>query len=251
MAGDWIKVESVTPEKPEVDMMAEALKLPPDQIVGILIRIWIWADQQTITGNAPSVTKKTLNRHARVPGFATAMENAGWLVQTGHGITFPRFERHNGKTAKRRALTTKRVQTHRNESGNAPSVTGALPEKRREEPTPPAPPSGGGGGGLFDRMKIPKSCRDRRADLVLAAYWSAASDPKVRFPGRCVPHRLDDKAELTPEALCGLVKNRIVHKIDGDFIDHEDIGHNHNGLCCMSTREVLVPAAHFEEAEYS
>ncbi|KAA5547012.1 hypothetical protein FYK55_00920 [Roseiconus nitratireducens] len=128
MAGDWIKVETTTCDKPEVFIIADELGIDPDAVVGKLIRVWIWADQQTFNGNAGSVTRSLLDRLAGVSGFADAMIKCGWLTFNGDGLTFPNFERHNGKTAKTRALTRKRVQNHR----NAQSVTDALPEKRRD-----------------------------------------------------------------------------------------------------------------------
>ena len=125
----WIKVENCTPDKPEIFHIADQLEIDPDAVLGKLIRLWIWADSQTYDGNASSVTRSLLDRVAGVTGFALAMENAGWLTPTDGGFVFPNFERHNGQTAKTRALTSKRVQKHR----NASSVTSALPEKRREE----------------------------------------------------------------------------------------------------------------------
>lgn len=146
MAGDWIKVEVVTPDKPEVHQMADILQIDPDAVVGKLLRIWIWADQQTYDGNAHSVTKSLLDRITCVTGFADAMQQVGWLTFWNNGYTFPRFSRHNGKTAKRRAQAAKRVESHR--KCNAESVTDPLQEryqrreeKRREEiiPHPPTP----------------------------------------------------------------------------------------------------------------
>ena len=140
MAGDWIKIETVTPDKPEVFTMADTLGIDPDAVVGKLIRVWIWADQQTRDGNAPSVTLSLLNRISGVSGFADAMIAVGWLRKTDAGIEFHNFERHNGETAKTRAMTAKRVQKHRADKTeelkrkrNGESVTEALPEKRREE----------------------------------------------------------------------------------------------------------------------
>ena len=140
MAGDWIKIETVTPDKPEVFTMADTLGIDPDAVVGKLIRVWIWADQQTRDGNAPSVTLSLLNRISGVSGFADAMIAVGWLRKTDAGIEFHNFDRHNGETAKTRAMTAKRVQKHRADKTeelkrkrNVESVTEALPEKRREE----------------------------------------------------------------------------------------------------------------------
>jgi uncharacterized phage protein (TIGR02220 family) len=129
MAGDWIKVEAVTPDKPEVDEMAEILGVSSAEVLGRLVRVWIWADQQSIDGNAVRVTSVTLSKRSGMDNFAEAMRKVGWLGGTDMALTFPNFDRHNGETAKKRALTAKRVKRFRNES----NVTSALPEKRREE----------------------------------------------------------------------------------------------------------------------
>lgn len=136
MAGDWIKVENTTPSKPEIDAIAEQLKVPVNEVIGGLVRLWIWADQQTIDGNAVSVTKTAIDRHSGVTGLADAMllDHIHWLeINASGGFSFPNFNRHNGQTAKQRALTAKRVQAKRKRSCNDASVTQALPEKRREE----------------------------------------------------------------------------------------------------------------------
>jgi hypothetical protein len=138
MAGDWIKIEAVTPDKPEIDLLAELLDTTVNEVLGGLVRLWIWADQQTIDGNARSVTKSAIDRHSGVTGLADSMLDPSiqWLVTCeGGGFQFPNFDRHNGQTAKQRALTAKRVAQHKKRSGNDPSVTRALPreEKRREE----------------------------------------------------------------------------------------------------------------------
>jgi hypothetical protein len=73
---------------------------------------------------------------------------SGWMADDGHSLTLPNFDRHNGKTAKTRAMTAKRVASHKAKS-NAGSVTSsvsdALPreEKRREEINTPLSPNGG------------------------------------------------------------------------------------------------------------
>ncbi len=142
MAGDWIKIECATPNKPEVFEIAELIGVDPDEALGKLIRVWVWADQQTIDGNAASVTKALLNRVTGCPKFTDAMIQVGWLEEFGGRVTFTNFGRHNGKTAKTRALGRKRTDNHRSGNGsvtpdvkicNAASVTDALPEKRREE----------------------------------------------------------------------------------------------------------------------
>ena len=149
MAGEWIKFEASTPEKQEVFAITAAMQWDdPDLTVGKLLKVWRWFDQQTIAGNAPSVTFALLDRISGVSGFAKAMCDAGWLVQTADGFMLPHFDRHNGKTAKDRALTAKRVAKHKsndegNAQGNAAIVSSPLPkeEKRREENKEDTPPA--------------------------------------------------------------------------------------------------------------
>ena len=161
MAGDWIKFDVTTPDKPEVVQMAAALGIDQDAVVGKLLRVWAWADQNTVTCNGEcngvTVTTSFLDRLTFCAGFANAMRSAGWLTGEDGALVFPNFVRHNGKTAKERALSNRRISKHRigNAVGNGhvtENVTVAplqkpLPEKRREESksNTPLPPAAAGG----------------------------------------------------------------------------------------------------------
>ena len=140
MAGDWIKFELTTLDKPEVCQIADLADIDPDAVVGKLMRVWGWFDQQTENGNAPSVSKKLLDRLVGVIGFCEHMKSVAWMIEVDGVISLPHFDRHNGKTAKNRLLTAKRVANHKasNAKGNGASVSGALPkeEKRREDQNP-------------------------------------------------------------------------------------------------------------------
>lgn len=143
MAYEWIKIEVITPDKPEIYQLAEILAIDPDTVLGKLVRIWAWADQQTIDGNANcnavSVTKSAIDRIGFMPGFADALIQVGWLRLEGSVLIFPNFDRHNGKSSKKRVLTNRRVTQLREKSNkcNAGSVTHAfqkaLPEEEVEE----------------------------------------------------------------------------------------------------------------------
>lgn len=129
MAGDWIKIEKDTPDKPEVLIIANLLGKPLDEVMGILVRFWRWVDSHMAKCDSFGVTKKNIDEISKCAGFASSMEKAGWLVVWEGGITIPNFEYHLSQSAKRRALTNKRMQNLR----DAHSVTSASPEKRREE----------------------------------------------------------------------------------------------------------------------
>jgi len=151
MAGDWLKFEVNTPEKPEV--LAITIEMgwdDPDLTVGKLLRVWRWFDQHTQEGNAANVTPALLDRVIGVTGFCQAMVNVGWLSINDDGVSLPNFDRHNGSTAKKRVMTAKRVAKHKanakgNAEGNAASVTTALPREDIDIDinNPPNPPAGG------------------------------------------------------------------------------------------------------------
>lgn len=147
MAGDWIKMGVDLPEKPEVWQIAGMVGIDSDAVVGKLLKVWRWFDAHTETGNAVGVTYALVDHVSGVTGFGEAMALCGWLAQDGSTLSLPNFERHNGKTAKNRALTAKRVASHKDKSnakGNDVIVSDALPreEKRREEEKQEKPRAG-------------------------------------------------------------------------------------------------------------
>lgn len=152
MAGDWIKFEISTPDKPEVFEIAGALDLDPDAVVGKLLRVWNWFDQHTENGNAPVTVVALLDRLTGTPGFCSAMEKAGWMILSSESAILPHFTRHNGKTAKNRALTARRVNEYRkcNADSNADSNAGrndgvtknSLPREEKRRVRTPYPPEG-------------------------------------------------------------------------------------------------------------
>lgn len=164
MAGDWIKVRDNLHEDPAVAQIATALGIDVYAAMGRLIRIWTWADQQVADGNA-NVTLLYLDQLVSTPGIADAMVLAGWLEVPENGrITFPKYDRHMSKAAKKRALTKVRVQLHRSNAPvtqkkrrsvtreeksitnkHLPVTTSTAPKKPRSEkpPTPPTPPPPG------------------------------------------------------------------------------------------------------------
>jgi hypothetical protein len=184
MAGDWIKFEKATPDKPEVFQMAETLGIDPDAVIGKLLRVWNWFDEHSESGNANVTVRALLDRVTGVTGFSKEMENVGWLEINGDQMMIPNFERHNGATAKKRCSTNRRVAKSRSGNGkcNTQSVTDvtpealqkALPEKRREEksikkeaiascPLPDV---------LAEIWESsPKSCRERSSKKQVADEW--------------------------------------------------------------------------------
>ena len=145
MAGDWIKIKTSLIDDPAVIGISSALGLDGDLVVGKLIRIWSWANHQTEDGKAVGVGPEWIDNYLRCEGFAQAMEKVGWLKIKNDKITIPKFERHNGSSAKTRANAAKRQAKKRSQPSRTErdkNVTRPLAEKRREEnkTTPPFPP---------------------------------------------------------------------------------------------------------------
>lgn len=156
----WIAVRIDLADDPAVVAIAASLNLPRQHVVGCLHAVWAWFDAHTASGQA-AVKAAFIDELAGVPGFAKAMESAGWLSVTGDTVNIPRFGRHMSKSAKKRAQTARRVARHRQRKCNAGSVTAALPtaeNSRAEKRTVEKPDSAGG--------------------------RPAASTPKERFAGR-------------------------------------------------------------------
>ncbi len=110
---NWIKVEHTTPDKPEVIRMAHLLGIDQDAVLGKLVRVWSWADQNSTDGVSLSVTNAFLDRYSCQPGFAAAMRAVGWITGNDGDMTFPNFELHNAATAKKRTDANRRVARHR------------------------------------------------------------------------------------------------------------------------------------------
>jgi hypothetical protein len=131
MAGDWIKVEHATIDKPEVALFSELLGVPVPQGFGLLVMFWMWCDRHSRNGFVTQASRMSIDTVTHTPGFSTALEAVGWgsFDDATRVLTLPNFVRHNESSAKTRALSNDRVKRFR----NADTVTKPLPEKRREE----------------------------------------------------------------------------------------------------------------------
>ncbi len=159
MAGDWIKVEHVMPDKPEVSLLADALEVSHDEVVGKLVRFWIWVDQQSIDGRNLHVTEALIDRVTFCPGFCEKMLQVRWLKRRKRsGFIVPNFDRHNGKSAKRRVLKTQWKRDKRSSSKDDNLETKERPEKDSSLSLlskGSEVPEGGVGGGKLDPLIKP------------------------------------------------------------------------------------------------
>ena len=161
MSGNWIKMGVDLRTHPKVVQIAAALKADRLRVLGALYAAWCIFDAHAAEGTLHGYSPEALDCELGWKGFARAMAKVEWLEITGSGLHAPRFEEHNGTTAKRRALDASRKgrvrklsasqadkspQIERTETGQVSASKADKvrnrEEKRREEPTNTTPATG-------------------------------------------------------------------------------------------------------------
>jgi hypothetical protein len=156
VAGDWIKLETATLNKPEVLEAAELLNITRREAVGLFADYFAWLDQHLVDddvvpvnqgqnrdkcpGVVPMVSRRSVENILACPGFAAVLEAINWAKfdDRARTLTVINYERHNGKTAKTRALEQRKKALQRDKlSRTCPVVIGtdAGPELRSVEVT--------------------------------------------------------------------------------------------------------------------
>lgn len=133
MAGDWIKMRADLHTHPKVVRMASALKADRLRIVGGLHSAWCLFDVHSVDGLLDGYSAETLDDLIGFPGFSRAMMAVGWLEENGESLVMPRFEAHNGQSAKRRAQDADRKRNVRKASASEADKKRTREEKRRED----------------------------------------------------------------------------------------------------------------------
>ncbi|UEQ10478.1 DNA replication domain protein [Pectobacterium versatile] len=133
MAGDWIKMRADLHTHPKVVRMASALKADRLRIVGGLHSAWCLFDVHSIDGFLDGYSAETLDDLIGFPGFSQAMIAIGWLEEEGESLVMPRFDAHNGQSAKRRAQDAERKRNVRKTSAPEADKMRTREEKRRED----------------------------------------------------------------------------------------------------------------------
>lgn len=133
MAGDWIKMRADLHTHPKVVRISSALRADRLRVIGGLHAVWCLFDAHAINGRLDGYTTEALDDMIGFPGFASAMAAVGWLVVGDECLDAPRFDEHNGQSAKRRAMETERKRNERSLSACDADKKRTREEKRREE----------------------------------------------------------------------------------------------------------------------
>lgn len=135
MAGDWLKMRVDLLTSPKVVRIMSGLKTDRLRVIGGLFAAWSIFDAHSEDGVLDGYDLETLDAMIGFPGFSQAMESVKWLEVRGTSLYMPRFDSHNGKSAKARAMDSERKRTARvrNLSGLQPDKITTREEKRRED----------------------------------------------------------------------------------------------------------------------
>lgn len=145
MAAPWIKWTIGLAEKRETRLLASRCHRDRHEIAARLMVLWEWLDANLSddcideeNGDATIEMgedwKEQIDDITGLPGFAEALASHGirWLSARSEGrVTFPNLGRHNGNTAKMRAVEARKKSRQR--SPKCPDDTGTKsgPEEKR------------------------------------------------------------------------------------------------------------------------
>ena len=115
----WIKMGTGLRDHPKVVRMAFMLKADCLKVVGALHAVWSVFDEHSPDGLLEFYTLRVMDDKIGWKGFSRAMAEVGWLIETESGLEAPDYEEHNGPSAKRRALDTKRKSESRDTDKSA------------------------------------------------------------------------------------------------------------------------------------
>ncbi|AIN58736.1 hypothetical protein [Pseudomonas soli] len=213
MAGDWIKMRVDLQTHPKVFRMVSALRADRLRVIGGLHVAWSIFDTHSADGVLHGYTTDAMDAVIGWPGFTQAMVDVEWAdIDEEGSLVMPRFDEHNGASAKRRANDSERKRVSRkadsvrNLSADDADRTRTREEKRREDKEQDQKTSSSGDDGdLFVRFwklyprKVGKANAEKAwsklkvdADLFermtsALAAWAASPD-WTKDGGQFIPH---------------------------------------------------------------
>jgi hypothetical protein len=109
----WLKVEENTPAKPEIKKIAADCGVSNEVAFARWFRLWAYLDRTTADGWVPFLTTKGCDEEAGLPGIGQSLASVGWIEFSKEGAFVMNWDRHNGKSAKSRALHARFMQFKR------------------------------------------------------------------------------------------------------------------------------------------
>lgn len=186
MAEPWIKMRTNLSTSPKVVRISSALKADRLRVVGGLHSAWSLFDQHSEDGTLVGYSPETLDELIGWPGFTAAMIAVEWAIYDGESLSLPRYEDHNGQSAKRRAMDADRKKEVRKVSASQVDKKRTREDKSREdkelgEPNGSPSSANADGAGVGSEAKPANPDRAQRlaqvTDEATAAYNAICAKP--------------------------------------------------------------------------
>jgi hypothetical protein len=114
MAGDWLPVEFVTPDKPEIKTIAKQCHCSRgDAFLGwfrVYCHLQRLCDEH---GRAEMVSPEELDQVASLPGLGEVLQQVNWVLFDDNGASVMGWKRFNSKSARVRIQTAERMKRMR------------------------------------------------------------------------------------------------------------------------------------------
>lgn len=114
----WLQVHQTLKDHRKLFDAADELEIQPVHMMGLLISFWMWALDNTPTGDLDGITPRMIARAAQWDGpaekLSTALIRAGWLDENGDGkLTIHDWYEYTGKLIDQRQAEKERSQRRR------------------------------------------------------------------------------------------------------------------------------------------
>lgn len=145
----WIKIEHDLMTSPKFVTLSLRFRDARVTVLGACVTLWMIADKHSVDDHLHGMTLEGVDALVGLPGFGQALVDIGWLRVHDGSLEVVGYQRHNGSTAKARALSTKRMQALRSRDGDVTvplrcTVTKSKSkrENKNKDLIPPLPPKG-------------------------------------------------------------------------------------------------------------
>ncbi len=105
---DWIKVEKNTHEKKKMRDIAKLCGVSRSEAFMGWFTLWCWFDSETEDGFLPNLTPAECDEVSGIIGMGAALRKVEWVEFSDDGALIMKWSRHNGESAKKRALDAQR-----------------------------------------------------------------------------------------------------------------------------------------------
>jgi len=109
----WIKVDVTTCDKVKIIHIARACGVRVNEAFGAWFRLWAWFDGVTEDGRLDFLKPEDCDAKAGLNGIGAALSDVGWIEFGERGAMIIGWDKHNGKSAKKRAMTALRVAAYK------------------------------------------------------------------------------------------------------------------------------------------